>query len=383
MDERIIDIPSPDGRLAAVLHAPSSRSCAPGGRAALREPGGTVPRAVLMPPAGVRDRCGPMRLYTRLARRLAREGHVVLRYDGAGLGESDGVCPFTTKIAAYAAIQRGARSGEVLSAARFLSEHAGQPVVVLGLCGAVYQGAHLARLAPELVAGLFGIGAPVLSMGIPAPQPTGRAADHAQGDHAHEDRANAQERPTGFAPAEASRSWLRRSALRYLRRALDPSAWRRFFSGETDYAALGRSLSALAPRWPPGLVSARVEQFRGWPAGARGGARGDGAIVARAMRALALTDARVDRDTWAALLGLRGRGRPVHLVWGELDPSLHAFNDFVRARVPDVTALFQRHVIPAAAHECASAPAFEQLARLAAAFLRELDGARPADVRGA
>jgi hypothetical protein len=174
---------------------------------------------------------------------------------------------------------------------------------------------------------------------------------------------------------------LRRSARRYLRRALDPSAWRRFFGGETDYAVLARSLSALVPRWSPDRVAAKLGQLRMRLAGARVDDREGSAVVARAVRALALTDPRVDRDTWAALLELRGRGRPVHLVWGELDPALHAFNDFVRERVPDVTALFQRHVIPAAAHECASGPAFEELARLAAAFLRELDGARPAGGR--
>jgi hypothetical protein len=44
--------------------------------------------AVLLLNAGVLHRAGPNRLYVRLARRLAAAGHLVLRFDASGIGDS-------------------------------------------------------------------------------------------------------------------------------------------------------------------------------------------------------------------------------------------------------------------------------------------------------
>src|SRR5262245_35377934 len=150
MRESPVAIPFGDGELTAMLHEPE-----------------LAPRAaVVMPPAGMRDRCGPMRLYARLARRLQAEGHWVLRYDGQGLGESFGRPPSEEKLEAYRAVEGGVLAGEVVAASRWLAERARvERVVVVGLCGGVLHASHLAARAPELVAGLFCLGAPTLRAG--------------------------------------------------------------------------------------------------------------------------------------------------------------------------------------------------------------------------
>jgi pimeloyl-ACP methyl ester carboxylesterase len=55
----------------------------------ITDPGtGRARAAVVLVNAGLSPKCGPFRLYTELARRLASEGVLVLRFDLGGLGES-------------------------------------------------------------------------------------------------------------------------------------------------------------------------------------------------------------------------------------------------------------------------------------------------------
>jgi len=330
MPEQLVTIGPAGAELAGVLHTPAGA--------------GASTHAVLFTPAGMRDRSGPMRLYTRLARRLCADGHLVLRYDGAGLGESDGSPPERDRIGAYRAVQDGAQTGDALAAARFLRAEVGRPaLVVMGLCGGVYHAAHIAREAPELVAGVFAIGAPTLTIG---------------------ERGAARS-------AELSRTWLERAAHLYLARARDGGAWRRLFSGRSDYRALLRSVPLLVP--DPGAAARR------WVAKARVRLRGQGRqiwatrpslgradLLARLQRA----DPRVDRATWEALVDLRTRGVPVALAWGEHDSALCVFDDFLRGPLPEVAELFETMVIAGGSHECADSAPFETLARAAQSFVR-------------
>jgi pimeloyl-ACP methyl ester carboxylesterase len=64
---------------------------------------GNAAPAVVLLNAGIIHRVGPNRMYVRLARMLASEGHLVVRFDLSGLGDSeprpDGLPPFAAALA--------------------------------------------------------------------------------------------------------------------------------------------------------------------------------------------------------------------------------------------------------------------------------------------
>jgi pimeloyl-ACP methyl ester carboxylesterase len=95
----------------------------------LTEPRTPAPRPiVVLVSAGVTPKCGPFRLHTELARRLARDGFRTLRVDLGGIGDS-GV--------AYPNLRLLERTQRDLRAALdFLSEHCGlnTGTVMAGLC---------------------------------------------------------------------------------------------------------------------------------------------------------------------------------------------------------------------------------------------------------
>ena len=59
-------------------------------RGMLGLPAGAADTAVLFQPSGLKYRAGSHRLNVRFARRLNDLGYATLRFDPAGLGESDG-----------------------------------------------------------------------------------------------------------------------------------------------------------------------------------------------------------------------------------------------------------------------------------------------------
>jgi len=94
-------------------------------------------------------------LYARLADRLARNGHLVFRFDLSGLGESDGdlpdnVLPFFIKV------QTGQYATETGALARELVRKYGLSGVVLaGICGGAVTAIFAAqKCAPGIVSGL-------------------------------------------------------------------------------------------------------------------------------------------------------------------------------------------------------------------------------------
>lgn len=321
--ERFVDIAYPGGTLAGVIHTPPRRSAA---------------KAILLTPAGLRDRSGPMRLYTRLARRLSAAGHVVLRWDTAGVGESAGELPSGSKVTAYRAIQEGALGPETLAAAACLQRASGaESLVVVGLCGGAFHAAHLAREAPGLVEAVFGLGMPPCLVEEPS------------------DGAPTLRRP--------SRGALRESAQRYLERARRPDAWLRLLHGRTDYGALLASLRALLPAAPRRAARAA-----------------DGAtarVAEAALAGLASTDGRVHRPTWEQLVRIRARGAPVMLAWGAHDDARHAYDDLLLHCAPELSTLFTRHVIAGGTHECASGGAFDAFAQLVVRFIDGISSEQP------
>ncbi|QSX75475.1 alpha/beta hydrolase [Lysobacter arenosi] len=110
---------------------------------------GTAPRintsriGVVLLNAGLTRHVGPYRAYAELARRLAREGYPVLRFDQSGLGDS----ALPEQAAA------GHRSREIDAAMSLLAEHAGaERFVLCGLCSGADDAFHVAA-ADHRVAG--------------------------------------------------------------------------------------------------------------------------------------------------------------------------------------------------------------------------------------
>jgi len=132
--ERPVPVVGPDGPLFGIL------TQAPGERRELC--------AVLIN-AGAQRRCGPNRMWVEIARRWAARGVPTLRFDLAGIGDSDGDSESLAQVAAIYAQTYGLQARAALDtlAARGLPER----FIVLGLCAGGYWSLHTA-LADERVA---------------------------------------------------------------------------------------------------------------------------------------------------------------------------------------------------------------------------------------
>lgn len=109
-------------------------------------PVGRAPRrtALVLLNAGLVHRMGPFRLYVQLARRLAARGHVVLRFDQSGLGDS----PLSTRTS------ESRKRDEVSAAMDLLERETGVRRFVLGgICSGADDSFNIAPDEPR-VAGL-------------------------------------------------------------------------------------------------------------------------------------------------------------------------------------------------------------------------------------
>jgi alpha-beta hydrolase superfamily lysophospholipase len=110
----------PADRLFGILTAPNSVSTAP---------------AVILLNTGIEYRVGPHRLYVPLARELAARGHVVLRYDLGGIGDS-APPPGAAENVAYPAHALD----DAREAIAFVSKQApGRRVILAGLCSGAWH----------------------------------------------------------------------------------------------------------------------------------------------------------------------------------------------------------------------------------------------------
>jgi uncharacterized protein len=169
---------------------------------------------VLLSP-GVKSRVAPHRLYNKIAQRLVHSGFRVLRFDFAGLGDSEGAIQERLMPDLYRSIQLGRYVGDTLTAIDWMRTHAGTSQVVLGgLCGGALTGL-LAAEASDHVAGLFGLGLPVILDG----STVDKVGSMSQGE-------------------------LRSMRRKYLAKVLDPSSWWRVITLRSDFRLVWRSLKA-------------------------------------------------------------------------------------------------------------------------------------------
>jgi pimeloyl-ACP methyl ester carboxylesterase len=201
MRESIFEVSGPDGLVRrGVLTVPDES--------------GTV--AVILAPAGLKYHIGPHRMNVKLARSLAGKGYVVLRFDPLGLGESDGeIAPAATRDI-WRTVENGRFTDDLLLMCRALRERLGVTrIVAAGLCGGAITSQLAAARAPREIQGVISIGAAVTLSAVE----DGRAVAVSESVARHHLRA-------------------------YLRKLLSKDAWLRILRGESDHAAIRRTLSA-------------------------------------------------------------------------------------------------------------------------------------------
>ena len=174
--------------------------------------------AVILLSPGIKSHIGPHRLYVNMAASYAKEGYVVLRFDFHGLGDSEGDVEGTFVADIYGSIEQGRYVHDVDAAMAYLEKEQGIGRFVLGgLCGGAMTGL-IAGSGDSRVVGLIGLGIPVTNAS---------------------NQVNQSKYMT-----EGQAASLRTS---YFEKIRDVSAWKRFFSFESDYRAIWRILFRKAP----------------------------------------------------------------------------------------------------------------------------------------
>ena len=119
--ERAVSYTVDGAQVRGVLHLPA-------------EPSPGRP-AVVIPPHGI-SRGGFNRLYVKLARELARAGWAALRFDGRGMGDSDGWASFETGVDLFLAVENGLHVEDAMAGIDFMEREVGASSAVLaGACG--------------------------------------------------------------------------------------------------------------------------------------------------------------------------------------------------------------------------------------------------------
>ena len=174
--------------------------------------------AIILLSPGIKSHIGPHHLYVKMAKRYAAEGYVVLRFDFNGLGDSEGDVEETLVADIYGAIEQGRYVNDVLAAMDYMEKERRIGRFVLGgLCGGAITGLISGSADPRVV-GLIGLGIPVINASNPA---------------------NYAKNMT-----EGQASSLRTS---YLEKIGNVTAWKRFFSFQSDYRVIRRILFKKTP----------------------------------------------------------------------------------------------------------------------------------------
>lgn len=204
--EEPIELRGPDGlALRGVLTMPAGTT-------------GTQGRAcLLLLPAGLKYRTGPHRFYVHLARELASDGAMTLRMDTLGVGESDGELPSAPVQELRDGVEGGRFVRDALAGAAGLRRrYRVRGVVLGGICGGAVTAQLAAAERPDLVAGVLSINT---SVGVS----TGASS----------------------AATTPTPTRLRQNMHAYLSKLRSPAAWGRLLRRESDFSAIGATLSAV------------------------------------------------------------------------------------------------------------------------------------------
>ncbi len=199
--------PNRDGlELFGIIHHPDA------------DKGRSIPIILLSP--GIKSRVAPHRLYVKLARRLAKLGFLVLRFDFSGLGDSEGTVNEELVPDFYATVQLGRYVEDTRAAMDWMEREFGASRFILaGLCGGAITGV-LAGARDQRVDSLIGLGLPVI-------------LDSADVDH------------TRYLTTGELNQWRQG----YRSKLSDPRSWLRFLTLRSNYRVILKIiLSSLAPK---------------------------------------------------------------------------------------------------------------------------------------
>lgn len=215
-------------KLCGVLHTPEAQN-----------EGAPV---VLWLSAGQKVRQGAWRMNVVIARRLAARGVPVLRFDFNGMGDSEGDLRHDAMVMdLYGHIQSGGFRDDVSAAARFaLRETHTRRVVMGGLCGGGISGLFAAPLVPEIFGHVI--------VDLPVTISSSARQAELESDAAELLRSRPGETDTVIAL--------------YLRKLGDLEAWRRLFSGRSDYRLMRQAMELKARERFDAVLPSLPERLR-------------------------------------------------------------------------------------------------------------------------
>lgn len=117
---------------------------------------------------GLKGRVGPQRLYIKIAKLFAEQGFSVLRFDVAGLGDSEGAIEEVLTRDYFLSVEKGRLVNDIEDAIEWLSKKYGYTTYVLGgLCGGAIS-SLLTAFTENRVKAVLGLGMPVALEGTEA-----------------------------------------------------------------------------------------------------------------------------------------------------------------------------------------------------------------------
>jgi len=163
---------------------------------------------------GIKSRVAPHRLYLKMAKRFCEMGFCVLRFDPEGIGDSEGEIEEVMAADFYATVQVGRYVDDTLSAMDWMEKEYGtERFILAGLCGGAITALH-AGARDMRVEQVIGLGMPVSLNGSKVDP-----YRYISGGQLEEIRKG------------------------YLEKLTRGSAWLRFFSLQSDYRLIMKSLS--------------------------------------------------------------------------------------------------------------------------------------------
>lgn len=188
--------------------------------------------AIVLLSPGVKNRIAPHRLYNKMAARFVAQGFWVFRFDFYGLGDSDGLIGERLLADFYGSVALGRYVADTHDAMDFMRRT--YPVtrfVLGGLCGGAITGVLSARTRSD-AAGILGLGLPVMVEGSQVDKVANMTAGQ----------------------LDAMRG-------KYLRKLLQPKAWLRLLTFQSDWRLITRAVgkrkaAPVAPATAPAAASA-------------------------------------------------------------------------------------------------------------------------------
>jgi pimeloyl-ACP methyl ester carboxylesterase len=164
---------------------------------------------------GIKYRVGPHGLNVKLARHLCHQGYFVLRFDPTGVGDTEGDLPVESVAKLWFRVEQGLFRNDILAANQFFANNVKlDELYLMGLCGGAIS-AILAAANDKKVTHLILIDVPVTF------------AEEIKGD----------------ADFITSTEYANQIYSHYKTKLFNPKSWLRFFCLQSDYKAIGKTLS--------------------------------------------------------------------------------------------------------------------------------------------